>query len=338
MVRHDLPEALDHAAPAIALRRTEQDVPAVEQGRQAGDHGAVDVEERKAGEDDPARRQGVAQRPCAHEGVGDLIAVSSLGQLGGAGRAAGAEQRCQIPGGDHSAAVQHVAAQARDGLAIDGMLHAGAERRRGPGQLRLFDFGGPAFPAPDMVRHADGDDVLDIRSVRDGFHHLVEQVDAGEGLNRQHHLGAGRAQQLGHAAGFQQGVDRQGDAGGLAPPQTEVGLGQVGQDQGDDIARAYAQLSEQIGRAGHFREVVGKAPDGGALVTIRLEEEGQRRRIAEPASGGGDQVIGRGRQLGRPALGDDALDIVLVGERGAAGGARQGLIQHHGNPERAGNP
>jgi hypothetical protein len=162
--------------------------------------------------------------------------------------------------------------------------------------------------AAGVVGRPDEHDVFERR--RASERRLDARPEIGPGARREGHedLRARRREQGPERGAFEERVERHDDAGGLAAPDREMGLGQVRQHQRDDGVVGRAEAMEEVGRlrdAGHERAV---RPRLWLSMRVHGREEAQRGRVRIDRRAAPDELVGARRQLRRAAR-LDGLDV-----------------------------
>ncbi|MNQ56253.1 hypothetical protein D3C85_703700 [compost metagenome] len=277
----DPPEVLDQARIAVALRRGNEDLGTGEEGREAGDHHAVDVEQRQAAE-------GVVALPQV-DGVGEdhrhghFVAVTVGGQLGRARGTAGMEVGGDVIRGDQPAAFQAVGGEAVEEF---------VEVQHALGQRAAQGLDGTAPRLGQQVGQVHRDYGFQLRQPVAQAGHLVPEIGAGEWRQGHQHPGIGRMDQLGDVLGLQQRVDGVDYARRLATPEGEVGLRQVRQQEGHRLARPHAQMVEGIGGLGDPGQQFCVGQLEGRFLGIALEQEGHGALVRVTFGAATDQLVG----------------------------------------------
>ncbi len=93
---------------------------------------------------------------------------------------------------------------------------------------------------------ADDQDRLQIRQFLADAGHLVPDVVTLPGRQCNQHLGPGRPQDVGNMSGFEVGIDRICNAGGLGAIQGDESLRHQRKQQADDIGRADPQRMQHV--------------------------------------------------------------------------------------------
>ncbi|MCY1353589.1 hypothetical protein D9M69_399340 [compost metagenome] len=308
----ELPEIADQAGVAIALRGGQQHFGADEERRQAGDHHAVDVEQRQAAEGGVGGAE--VDRIGEDHGHRHFIAVAVRRQLRRAGGAAGVEVGRHVVGLDVAAALQVIARELGDQFVE--VQHA-LRQRPALGLERA------ALRLGQVVGHVDDDHRVQLRQLAAQAVHLVPQVGAGEGRQGDQHLGGGGVHQFGDVLGVEQRVDGVDDAGRLAAPEGEVGVRQVRQQERHRAARAHAEAVEGVGGLGDLGEQLGVAQPPGCFLGIALQQEGQRRLVGVTFGAAPQQRVGAGRHVA--VLQGEAFDRLGIAQRGDGG---EGSLVH----------
>ncbi|SVJ66878.1 Uncharacterised protein [Klebsiella pneumoniae] len=256
------------------------------EGRQAGNHHAVDVEQRQAAEQHVVHPVvGVQAHDLGHR---HLVEVAVRRQLRRAGGAAGVEIGSDVVRMDRPSALQAVCRAVGD-QRIE-VQHA-LRQRPALGLERL------ALRRRQQVGRIDHDDRVQLRQLRAQAGDLLPQVGAGERRQGHQHPGVGGADQLGDVLRLQQRVDRIDDPGSLAAPDHVVGLRQVGQQEGHRLVAFQAQPVQGVGGLGDAGEQLGIADPQRFFGGAAMQQAAQGDTLAVALGRALQQFVGAGRQV-----------------------------------------